>query len=188
MSERTNQESSNPMHLPLSRKEIADFLERSIYSVELAWWDGRLQKTLFAEDRLSHCLAQSTIFDVIEFRLNYGQNRHPISREHSAIWVSYLCELSELETWPQMSVEDRKSYVLRYAIDDGLCSSFDSQVTDIAFQIVEWQDCLLRMCISNDGVDELTRGRCKNFRLSDSFEQSLSWCGKLRSPVMGIEP
>lgn len=138
------------MQLPLSRIEISNFMEISIYTIEMAWRDGRLQKSLFADGRNNYYLAQSTIFDAIEFRLSYAGGPYQISREHSAIWVSYLCEVSELSSWQSMTPKDRQSQLLGAAIEDGLCQTNDTMAHAIVESMVSWQEQLLLTCYLND--------------------------------------
>lgn len=141
------------MHIALSRKEIAQFLKLSIYSVEKAWHNGSLRRTYQVDCRQISTLSHSTIFDVIEYRLHNNGNAVAINREDSAMWVSYLCELSEGDDWEDLSISKRSNRLLNYAFDDGLCLIDDDFAKHVASVVVLWQEYLLKLSLKNDAMD-----------------------------------
>jgi len=150
-----NRRSEISMHIPVSRREISQFTQLSIYSVGQAWFDGRLQRSIFLDGRLSSELAHSSIFDVVEFLLFRSEVVAPIAKDHCAMWVCYLCELSELDSWTDFPIPSRRMRVFQCAVEDGLCLEHDQKAHQIAKEIVGWQEDLLQLCLENDARSSL---------------------------------
>ncbi|MEM9576169.1 MAG: hypothetical protein AAF999_04045 [Pseudomonadota bacterium] len=135
----------------MSREEIACFLGVTTQRVEEAWRRNDLQRTLFREERKVAALAHSTVFDIIEFALAHGFLPVKLSREHAALWVTYLCEASEWPNWAKWGTSERAAQLLAAAMHDGVCGQDTEEEAKIALTIILTQIGLLQVCASNDG-------------------------------------
>lgn len=137
------------MHIPMSRTEIANFLEQTPDDVERAWSSNALQRTVYHEERLSHDLAQSSIFDVLEYALAHGTFPMQLSKEHTSLWILYLCEAAAWEDWADWSVSERAAQLFSFAISEGLCDGREENAK-VALTLVVAQIGLLSTCLQND--------------------------------------
>lgn len=145
----------NVVHVPMSREEIAQFLEVSEKEIEVYWQQNQLRRTVYNSARLNSSLAQSSTFDVIELGLVTGALEAQLSKEHAALWVTYLCEACESSTWEAADVEERTLAVFAIACDEGLCVSQDQNAMRIALTMILSLSALVDICVTNDAEDQL---------------------------------
>lgn len=140
------------MHVPMSRSEIAMFLETTQQNVEQAWQSNALKRTVFHEERLTTELAQSSIFDVLEYALAHDALPVRLSKHEAAMWVLCLCEACEWEDWSDWQVAERASQLMAFAADEGI-APVDAQLSaKIAMTVIVTQGSLLGICLRNDAL------------------------------------
>ncbi|WP_299283308.1 hypothetical protein [uncultured Tateyamaria sp.] len=110
------------MHIPLSRDEIAAFLQVAPVQLDLLWRRGLLQRSLHCTHRPIAALSYSTIYDVLEFALAAGVLPVRLSKECAALWVAQLAEADELDEFEHASTNRRTALMMEAAIDDGLAA------------------------------------------------------------------
>ncbi|WP_415918844.1 hypothetical protein [Tateyamaria sp. SN6-1] len=108
------------MHIPLTRNEIAGFLEINTMQVDLLSATGRLQKSLSCPLRISTEFTYSTVYDVLEFALSAGHLPVTLARETAALWVAQMAEADEWDTYVRASTVRRIEMLIELARDDGL--------------------------------------------------------------------
>lgn len=87
------------MHFPLSRDEIASFLELAPSQVDTLWRRDFLQRSLHCPHRPVASLSHSTIYDVLEFALAAGVLPVRLSKECAALWIAQLAESDEWDVF-----------------------------------------------------------------------------------------
>lgn len=143
------------MHVPMSREEIAQFLEVSEKQIEKYWEQNQLRRTVYNSARLNSSLAQSSTFDVIELGLVTGAIKPQLSKENAALWVTYLCEACESSNWEAADMQERTLAVFAIACDEGLCGSQDHSAIRIALTMILSLSALIDICVTNDAEDQL---------------------------------
>ena len=108
------------MHLPLTRREIANFLEFSEQKVEELWETGQLQRSVHCVYRYHEDLTSTTVYDLLEYALSCGILPVCISRELSALWVAELAEADESEFFNSACLSSRIEELLHLAHRGGL--------------------------------------------------------------------
>ena len=78
-----------------------------------------------------------------------------VSREHAALWVTYICEAAEWDVWEEWDIHERASQILAFAMDEGLCNPCTETDARAAMTVVVTQLTLIDLCLQNDNADEL---------------------------------
>ena len=133
------------MHIPMTRDEVAAFLEVCPSEVELLWQTGLLQRSLSCSDRPVASLNYSTVYDVLEYALAAGVLPVKLSKELSALWV---LQLAEADAWDRFASSDfgmRVCMMVETAVDDGL-SEMTPEPGKVAAVVVATRFALLDRC------------------------------------------
>ena len=133
------------MHIPLTKHEIATFLEIGPHEVELLWRTGVLERSLHCAYRPVPELSSSTVYDVLEYALAAGALPVTVSRELAALWVAQLAEADEWEAYQDAAFGQRMSMMLAVAEDDGL-AAMTPEAWKVAATVVAAQMGLLSVC------------------------------------------
>lgn len=133
------------MHIPLSRDEIATFLEVAPVQVDQLWHRHFLQRTLHCPFRPITALSYSSVYDVLEYALVSGVLPVRLSRELAALWVAQLAEADEWDLFSGGGLERKISVMIDLAKEDGLASMTDN-CPKVAFEVVATQSRLLCLC------------------------------------------
>lgn len=133
------------MHIPLSRDEIAAFLEIAPKQVEHLWHRKFLQRSLHCEHRPVTSLSYSTIYDVLEYALTAGVLPVRLSKECAALWILQLAELDEWDLFEYALVAQKSILLMESAIDDGL-TEMTMDPLRVARVILATQTLLLELC------------------------------------------
>ena len=120
------------MHTPMTKEEVACFLELPPSQVEQLWRLGDLQRSLHHPNRPIPELSQSSVYDVLEYALVSGDLPVKLTRELAALWVASLAEADEWEDFSGASWDLQTVMLVRAAQDDGLdCMTVDPELTSI---------------------------------------------------------
>ncbi len=138
------------MHIPLTRHEIADFLETTSVEVEHLWASGKLKRSQYNDIRPIAALAQSSIFDVAEYTLASDHLFLSLAPAEAAMWTLYLCELCECEDWDEWTQQDRAENILACAADDGLANIEDMNAARTAATVIMTHTTLMNICQKNN--------------------------------------
>lgn len=133
------------MHVPMTKDEIASFLELSRCEVELLWQNGLLQRSLCCADRPVPALNCSTVYDVLEYALAAGVLPVRLSKQVAALWV---LQLAEADTWDRFTSSDfgtRVCMMVETAVEDGL-STMTPEPGKVAAVVLGAQFSLLELC------------------------------------------
>ncbi|WP_299734016.1 hypothetical protein [uncultured Tateyamaria sp.] len=133
------------MHIPLSRDEIAAFLEVAPKQVDLLWSRELLQRSLHCTHRPVASLSYSTIYDILEYALAAGVLPVRLSRECAALWISQLAELDEWDVFESSSIAQKTKLMMESAIDDGLAEKSGDPL-GVVYVILNAQTLLFELC------------------------------------------
>ena len=133
------------MHIPLTKYEIAAFLEIGSHDVELLWRTGVLERSLHCAYRPVPELSSSTVYDVLEYALAAGVLPATVSRELAALWVAQLAEADEWDAYQRAEFGERMSMMLTMAEDDGL-AAMTPEAWKVAATLVAAQIGLVAVC------------------------------------------
>lgn len=107
------------MHVPLSREEIADFLDVSATQVEQLWKTDTLKKSLQCPLRTVQELRYSSVYDVMEYALAARVLPVSLTPKLAALWVLQLAEADDLEEFEAASWAKRTEDLLEMAVFEG---------------------------------------------------------------------
>jgi len=133
------------MHIPLSRDEIAGFLEVAPAQVDQLWRRDLLQRSLHCTHRPVSSLSNSTIYDVLEFALAAGVLPVRLSKECAALWIAQLAEADEWDVFECSPLARKASLMMHVAMDDGLADMTEKPMIVIRV-ILTTQVLLLEVC------------------------------------------
>lgn len=136
---------ANQMHIPLTRDEIAVFLELAPQQVDLLWRRRFLQRSLSCAHRPVAALSYSTVYDVLEYALAAGVLSVRLSKEVAALWVAQLAEADEWDQFAGQSMTRRIWMMMEMARDDGLADMTEAPVR-VAREVLLTQARLVEIC------------------------------------------
>lgn len=119
---------SFPMHIPMSRDEIAQFLEILPAEVDHLWRKGRLQRTIACPYRDNPLLNWSSQYDVLEYALVSGDLPQKLSKEYAALWICNLAEADQDDDFESYGFDEQVQSLLLMALEDGLSSDVKTGV------------------------------------------------------------
>jgi hypothetical protein len=165
-----DQSRGNMMLFPLTRREIAKFLEVDGEFVEEIWRARLLKRSLYNHHRFSEDLAASSIFDLIEFKITLDPTLNNLEPAEAKAWVDCLAYSSEAENWLSLDFEERCFSVLEFADDECLISKDNHAAAKIVCALIAAQKTLLDF-VSESGeilseyfnVNHKISGKNKNF-------------------------
>lgn len=133
------------MHIPLSRDEIASFLEIAPEQVELLWRRGFLIRSLHCSHRPVASLSYSTVYDVLEYALAAGVLPVRLSKECAALWIAQLAEADDWDAFEPAPVTRKTFLMMQCATDDGLVDMTENPLRVVKV-ILATQSILLKVC------------------------------------------
>lgn len=133
------------MHIPLSRDEIAAFLEVAPTQVDQLWRRDLLQRSLHCTHRPVASLSYSTIYDVLEFALAAGVLPVRLSKECAALWIAQLAEADEWEEFECSPCARKAALMMHTAMEDGL-ADITEKPTHVIHVILGTQTLLGEVC------------------------------------------
>lgn len=147
------------MHVPLTREEVATFLEISVLSVERLWRNGELDRTVYHGTRCSSLLAHSSPYDVLEYALASGILPVMLSRSSSALWLANLAEADEIEGFSTLAWDEQVRYLVWMADEDGL-AMITPYPEKTAAVIILSREAIVATTEANDHKAELLHEDC----------------------------
>lgn len=133
------------MHIPLSRDEIASFLELAPSQVDVLWRRNLLQRSLHCPHRPITSLSYSTIYDVLEFALAAGVLPARLTKECAALWIAQLAEADEWDVFAGAPMSRKASLMMEISADDGL-AEMTGHPAHVVHVILSSQARLLEFC------------------------------------------
>lgn len=133
------------MHLPMSRSEIAEFLNVSSADVELFWQSGQLRRSLCCPCRPISSLNYSTVYDVLECTLTLHKHPFNLSKDSATRWIELLAETDDLHSFENASAQKRTTRLADAAMATGL-AAVPRKCAAIAKILICEQAALVRMC------------------------------------------
>lgn len=133
------------MHLPMTPKEIADFLEIQITAVFDLIEAGKLRRTICCPYRHDAALNWSSVYDVLEYALTCGRLSFRLTPELASAWVFLLAEADELACFEQLSTSDQAAMLLEMKYLSDLQPTNDSELS-IAYLLLCTRSELMVVC------------------------------------------
>lgn len=139
------------MHIPLTKDEIARFLELAPQQVDQLWQRGFLQRSLTCAYRPVSGLSYSTVYDVLEFALAAGVLSVRLSKEVAALWVAQLAEADEWDQFVGQPMTKRILMMVDMAAEDGLAKMTDAPLR-VAREVLLAQSDLVDLCAKDQAA------------------------------------